>query len=112
MGRSCNKFMPAQMTSPIKIQRRSGSSDGQGGQTETWADIASVWAWIRPVKGYERFQAAQVQTPITHKITIHYRSDVTTATRIKFGTRIFNIKEVLNPDEANYFLEIIALETA
>ena len=77
----------------IVIQSVSQSSDGQGGFTETWADGATVAASIDALKDrpFERFQAGQTQTPATHKIVMRYRSDLTTAKRVKFGTRIFAI---------------------
>ncbi|MBN9265960.1 MAG: phage head closure protein [Hyphomicrobium sp.] len=86
------------------------AGDGQGGFTETWATEATLWAAIEPTKGYERYQAQQVQMPVTHKITIRYRSGVTTKKRFLFGSRVFEIKEVLNQNEANEFLELRAVE--
>lgn len=109
---NCSDFKPGKMKQRVSIQSITQASDGQGGFTESWATDATVWAYVRPVKGYEKYQAQQVQTPVTHKITIRYRTGVTTKQRILFGSRVFNIKEVLNPDEANHFLEIIALEQA
>lgn len=93
----------------VTIQTASQSSDGQGGYTETWADGDTVWASIEPMKGWERMQAQQMQTPVTHKIVMRYRA-MTTKNRLKFGTRIFIIKELLNIDEESRFLQIKAME--
>jgi SPP1 family predicted phage head-tail adaptor len=90
----------------------SSVSDGQGGFTDTWNDVATVFASIEPVKGYERFQAMQMQTPITHKIVMRYRDDVTTASRFTLGARIFAAQEVINQDERSRFLLIKAVERA
>jgi SPP1 family predicted phage head-tail adaptor len=112
MAKSCVDYAPARMDKRVTIQSASQISDGQGGFTETWSDGASVWAWIQPVKGYEKFQASQTQTPLSHKIVTRYRTDITTASRLKYGDRIFWVKEVINRDEANQFLDIRALERA
>lgn len=94
----------------VTIQNVSRVSDGQGGYTETWPDGASVFASIEPVKAWERYQAMQTQAPVTHKVVIRYRTDVTAATRLQFGTRVLWVKEVINPDEDDAFLEIRAQE--
>src|SRR4051794_1805977 len=94
----------------LTVQSLSQTTDGQGGFTNTWADVADVWASLEPVKGYERYQAMQTQTPVTHKIILRYRSDVTTKHRLLYGSRVFVIKELLNVGEMNRFLQIKALE--
>ena len=67
---------------------------------------------MRGLKGFERFQAMQMQTPVTHRIVMRYRPDVTTNSRFMFGTRIFWVQEVLNTEERNRFLIIKAIERA
>lgn len=107
---SCGKYLPAEMTKRVKIQNATRISDGQGGFTETWPDVATVWAKIEPIKAYERMQAMQMQTPVTHKIVMRYRGDVTSASRFNYQERILWAKEVINVDENNQFLEIKAIE--
>ncbi len=94
----------------LTIQSVSRVSDGQGGSTESWTDGATVWASLEPLKAYEKFQASQIQVPVTHRITMRYRSDVTAASRFTLGTRIFYVKEVINMNEESRFLVIKAIE--
>jgi SPP1 family predicted phage head-tail adaptor len=94
----------------VTLQTKTLTTDGQGGSTATWSDVTTLWCAIEPTKGYERYQAMQMQTPITHKITTRYAASVTTACRLKFGDRIFNVVEVINTEERNRFLIIKALE--
>ncbi len=96
----------------VILQNVAFTSDGQGGQTETWTDTATIWAKIEPLKAWERMQAMQMQSPVTHKITIRYRSDVTSKSRIKFNDRIMWVKEVINKNEANTYLELKSIERA
>lgn len=81
-----------------------------GGFTEGWSSLMDVWASIDPVKGYEKFQAAQYETPVTHKIMIRYVSGITTSNRILYGARILNIKEIINVEENNFFLKLTVME--
>jgi SPP1 family predicted phage head-tail adaptor len=108
----CCESLAAKLRHRVTIQSASQLSDGQGGFTETWTDGGEVYASIEPAKGYEKVQAMQMQTHVTHKIVMRYRTDVTTQSRLKFGTRIFWVKEVLNPKEENKTLEIKAQERA
>ena len=98
------------LTHRITIQAITEASDGAGGFTASWADFTQAWCSIRPLKGYERFQAGQKETPVTHKIKMRYQAGITTKHRILYGTRVFNIKEILNVEERNITLEILALE--
>lgn len=98
------------MDKRVVIQTSSTSGDGQGGITETWADGATVWASIEPLKGYEKFQAMQLETPCTHKVMMRYRDDVTTKIRLKFGTRVFNVKEATNLFEQKTWMRLLVLE--
>ena len=108
----CNASLVAKMRHRVAIQSKVSVGDGQGGFTESWATDATVWSYLRPVKGLEKFQAGQLQTPVTHKITIRYRAGVTSKQRVLYGSRVFALKEALNPDEANLFLELTAIEQA
>jgi SPP1 family predicted phage head-tail adaptor len=94
----------------LTIQTVARVSDGQGGYTETWNDGDKVWGSIEPVKSFEKYQAMQLQVPVSHNITIRYCAGLTTAQRFKYEDRIFEIKSIINPNEANLFHEIKALE--
>jgi SPP1 family predicted phage head-tail adaptor len=96
----------------LVIQNKVTTSDGQGGSIETWPDGDTIWASVTPLKGYEKFQAMQMQTPNTHKIMTRYRDDITTASRLTLDGRIFWVKEVVNVEERNRFLQIQAIERA
>lgn len=94
----------------IVIQGTVQAADGAGGYTETWETVATVWASIEPANGRERFIAMQTESHVTHIITCRYNAEITTAKRILFGTRKFDITEVLNIEERNTVLVIRAIE--
>lgn len=94
----------------ITIQSETRTSDGAGGWDRTWTNFANARAEIKPLRGAEQFRAMNLEDSITHKITIRYRSGITSHMRIVFGTRIMNIRSVINIDERNRWLEIMADE--
>jgi SPP1 family predicted phage head-tail adaptor len=110
MARDCVDFLPARMDRRVGIQSEAKTADGQGGWTSAWSTDAEVWAYVRPLKGYERMQAMHLKSPTTHKVTIRYRDGVTAAQRLLYGSRVLHINGVVNPDEANRFLELLCVE--
>jgi SPP1 family predicted phage head-tail adaptor len=111
MKASC-KVNAGNFNKRLEIQSVIQAADGQGGYTDTWTSTAKVWGSIEPVKGYEKFQAMQLETQITHRIHIRFRTGITTKHRIVYDKRVFDIKEVINLDEDNLFLRLMAVEVA
>lgn len=110
MAKVCDKSSPSSFRHRVEVQAVSTTSDGQGGVSESWDTIKTVWASIKPVRAYEKFQAMQLETPITHKITMRFQDGITTAKRLLYGTRIFHIVEVINIDDANVYLNLTCKE--
>jgi SPP1 family predicted phage head-tail adaptor len=102
----CCASLSASFKRRLTIQTLSKADDGQGGFVETWIDGDDVWGSIEPLSGFQKYQAMQMQTPLTHKIVLRYRKDITTAIRLKYDERIFWVREVLNQEEANRFLTL------
>ena len=96
----------------ITLQHQTKVSDSMGGFTVTWSDAATVWAGIWPVSANEQVQAQATVMTISHRIRIRYRSAFKSSYRIKFGTRYFAIVSVINQNEKNEWLDILAKESA
>lgn len=72
----------------VTIQRSAlQTADAYGAQVEAWADVKTVWAEVRPLTGSEAWKTKQVQPEATSQVTMRYTSDLTSADRLKFGTR-------------------------
>ncbi|WP_069649642.1 phage head closure protein [Caloranaerobacter ferrireducens] len=93
----------------VTIQNYVRIPDGYGGYTETWQDVATVWANIKPLRGREFFQAQQIQSEVTHKITIRYTDAVNITSRIKYKNKTFEIKSIIDIDNRHRFLEIMCI---
>ena len=94
----------------ITIQELQRVPDGYGGYTETWNDIAVVWAKIQPLRGNERYQAQQVSSALSHKIILRYLDGVKPQMRVLCGSRIFHVVSVINVEERNEMLELLCEE--
>jgi len=94
----------------ITIETPTEAADSYGGFSTTWATFASAWVAINPVKNWEHPISMQNETRTTHKISMRYIAGLNDKMRIKFGTRYFNIRSIINREEANVTLDIMADE--
>ncbi len=81
----------------ITIQRIAATApDGHGGTRETWGDLVTVWAEVKPISDGERWRAeqSQVAATATHRFRIRWGLGVTPLDRIRFEGREFEISGV------------------
>ena len=98
----------------VTIQRfvQSGA-DGRGQPTGVWEDLetaATVWASVEPLTVRTAEYARQLYSQATHRVFIDWRSDVTAAMRLVYGSRILAIGAAVNMHEANVTLELLCTE--
>ncbi len=99
----------------LTLQQEVQTADGAGGYIRSWQNITDLWAEIsqvsgRSIYGSEKLQYGKIQSGITHKITIRYRSGISTAMRLLFENRAFNIRAVTNIRENDEILELLVEE--
>ena len=106
------------MQHSLQLQSKSSSSDGGGGNAGSFSTFATTFGRIEAQGGGESFFGDQNEGRTTHKITIRFRRNLTTAHRILYAftvdgtsyTRTFNIRRIENKDERDKYLEILAEE--
>jgi SPP1 family predicted phage head-tail adaptor len=85
----------------------------RGQLPSNWATVATFWADVAPLQGRELSNAQQIKATVTHRLTMRWPGSsltITPSMRFTWGSRIFNIVAVLNADERNRRLDIIAEE--
>ena len=88
----------------VEIQSYTATDDSYGGQSLVWDTqdvLPKVWAIVKPVNGFEKFANSELQSSVTHKITIRYQSqlkdtETTAKHRLKFDDRLFSVKSIVN----------------
>lgn len=85
-------------------------SQVSGESTDGWASVATTFASVEPLSGKERLTAEQVQADVTHRIIMRYRGEFDPTYRISFRGRVFHVESVINRDERNRSLELLAVE--
>jgi SPP1 family predicted phage head-tail adaptor len=100
-----------EMDKLVELQEEVTTDDDQGGHTTVWTTRTEVWAWIRPVYSYEYGKLSPNAGQTTFRIRIWYRTDVTDAWRVKYGSRIFVIVgPPTSPKEGRKFLDLLCNE--
>ena len=99
------------MRQQVTIQAYRKSRDSYGAEVETWTDLhTGVWASVEPLIGREYMAAKQLTADVSHKIRIRYIKGLSPEMRIVWGTRYFEIVSIINVQERNRELVIMATE--
>lgn len=99
----------AQKNALVNFQTKTTTGKGVD-RTEAWATTYTEWVFIRPVSASEIIKSNREEMTISHRIKMDYRSGIVSSMRIAWGTRYFDINSVINIDEANREIEILAAE--
>ncbi len=78
----------------VKIEKPT-TTNSEGEPSVAWSTLRHVWVKLVPLTSREYFQAAQIQSDVTHQVTANWDEfkDVTSDMRLKYGTRVFEILE-------------------
>ncbi len=93
----------------VTILEQVHTSDGQGGFTETWQEVGTVWAAIEPISGREYYEAMQLSNDVTHRVRMRYM-DLTPHEKIKYDDRVFDIIAVIDVNMEHRELEVLCNE--
>jgi len=86
-------------------------STGIRGQDQlAYTELGSVWADIEPLQGKKLEISRQLVATATHQITTRHLPGVVPEARVLFGQRMFQIGYVINKDERNITLQMLATE--
>ena len=90
----------------VLLQSPATVSDGQGGVTTTWQNIATVWAEVKEKTASEYSQANKLTGSVVYEITVRHRADILTATRIVYDSRNLNVTGVTDPTGVKRYLKL------
>jgi SPP1 family predicted phage head-tail adaptor len=98
----------------ITFQQYNESATNENGfsleESQRWQDVKTVWAMVKTLQGREYYQAAATQNENTVRFVVRYTAGITPDMRILYKDRVFDIVSVINDDEMNKTLTIIAKE--
>lgn len=94
----------------VIIQQNNPIQDSEGVMTDNWVDSATVWAAIEPLQGRELLAAQAIAAEVTTRIRIRFRAGITSAMRILYGFRVFDIQVPIDPEEKHQELHLLCRE--
>lgn len=100
---------PGRLDQRVAILRKTGTDDGAGGTTDTWATVSTVWASVLPKSGAEGVAAMQAREATTYDVVLRARVDVTAADRLLWSGRTLKIDSAPPPGR-DLYRALVAVE--
>lgn len=69
----------------------------------------NVWASVEPLRGYEQTVAERKSSETVYRVTTRYHKDITSDMTIRYGSKKLDITQIINVEERNFCLEIMAV---
>lgn len=101
---------PGRLRHRIIIERVAVAGDSMGQGTETWTTFSTVWGDIQPLRGRDFIAAQASNSEVTTKVIIRYLAGISPKWRLKYGTQVYQILEMINPGMKNVSLEFMCKE--
>ncbi len=94
----------------LVLEQAVRQDDGSGGAEESWETVEELWAALRPLSGQERDASDQIAARVSHEIWVRYRAGVKPEMRFRIGSRVFEVRAVIDAGERRRFLKCLAEE--
>mgnify|MGYP002408637466 FL=1 len=94
----------------MTFQRVVNDINDSGESTPEWTNWRTRWASVEPLQAREYWQAQEVQSQVTHKVTIRHMDGLKFRHRILWGERILNIESIINGEGRDIDLVILCRE--
>lgn len=102
---------PGKLNKRIAFMEYGETEDQIGQSVYEWRPYKRVWADFSPVRSGENQEAERKdRLEVTYACRCRYTTGITSAMRISFKDRIFEITRIINVDERNKMLEIECVE--
>jgi SPP1 family predicted phage head-tail adaptor len=94
----------------VTIQQATETRNTLGEAIKTWSTVATVYASVEPIRGREFFAAEQVQSEISHRVRMRYRSGLAPRMRLLYGSRMLQIEAVIDVEERHRETQLMCRE--
>lgn len=73
-----------------------------GATEQEWVDVDNVWAAKEPLSAREFIASQAIQSQVSEKFVIRYRSDVNATWRVVYRGKIYNIEGILSDKDSGF----------
>lgn len=92
------------------LKPNSTTKNTMGENVPEYSELRTVWAFVAPKTGREYDEAQKLRAETTYNVHTRFFADITAEMQIRFNDRILKIESVLNINERNEELLIVASE--
>lgn len=92
------------------LEPKGTKKNSMGENVPDYTKVRTVWAFVAPKTGREYDEAQKLRAETTYNVSTRYFADITSEMQIQYNGRILKIESVLNLNERNEELRIVASE--
>lgn len=94
----------------IGLQKQVNEQNDYGGIVSKWRTISNVRAAVEPLQGREFFSGAVPLGEHIVRVRVRYGIEVDRTMRVKYGTRLLEITNIIDSKESHRELQLICKE--
>jgi len=94
----------------VTIYSQAQTVDDAGSIATTWTLAATTWARLEPLGASALVLANRDDAQRLYRMTIRYRTDITTNSQVRWRSRKFDVEGVIDPTEQRQFLTVMLRE--
>lgn len=94
----------------IGLQKQVNEQNNYGGIVSKWRTISNVRAAVEPLQGREFFSGAVPLGENIVRVRVRYGIEVDRTMRVKYGTRLLEITNIIDSKESHRELQLICKE--
>ena len=94
----------------VKVENPTNTRDSGGGLAQSYTTFSNIYANIKPTNANSTYRQGIVTEKVTHEVTMRYMDNISTNSRVTYGTRNFNVRGIINVDERDRFLKLLCEE--
>ena len=102
----CCDLSAGKLRHTIELERLKSVPDGAGGWSQKWVSQGTLRAMMKPVSGRERMEYERLESVVTFRCVIRFRSDIRASDRIRYNGRVYNIRYIYDIEERRKWLEL------
>lgn len=99
---SGDRIDPYDLNTTLEVWRVTLTEDGQGGSSETWAEVGSVLAKVNEPTAAERVEAMRSGVDLAYQVHLLPDEDVRRGDELRGDGEVFRVKSTVRPSTPTY----------
>lgn len=94
----------------VPVTTSTNAASGAITVTDSTGTALTRWASVEPLEGRQLEVARAVIGEVTHQVTVRHVDGIDSSYKIYFGSRRFEVKSAINPDERGIMWRLMCTE--